>query len=137
MISDSRHETFADDMDGSLWRFEADYHGRNFYQGPAVFCEASELQEVIRATTVNLQWDQMGNSGLVVYPARRKQHMVITKESPAGMSILEGAREALVSPAVLYSLANQGKLPGARRIGKRIIIHRETFLRWLADGMGE
>ena len=50
---------------------------------------------------------------------------------------LEAAEEALVSTATLYSLANQGKLPGARRIGKRIIIHRETFLRWLADGMGE
>jgi excisionase family DNA binding protein len=63
--------------------------------------------------------------------------MVITKELSAGMSILEAAHQAHVSSATLYSLANQGKLPGARRIGKRIIIHRETFLRWLADGMGE
>jgi len=62
--------------------------------------------------------------------------MVITKQPPAGMSILEGAQEAKVSTATLYSLASQGKLPGARRIGKRIIIHRETFLRWLAEGMG-
>ena len=53
------------------------------------------------------------------------------------MSILEAASEAQVSSATLYSLANQGKLPGARRIGKRIVIHRETFLRWLANGMGE
>ena len=63
--------------------------------------------------------------------------MVTSNVEPAGMSISEGAKEALVSTATLYSLANQGKLPGARRIGKRIIIHRETFLRWLADGMGE
>ena len=63
--------------------------------------------------------------------------MVTTNERPAGMSILEAASEAQVSSATLYSLANQGKLPGARRIGKRIVIHRETFLRWLADGMGE
>lgn len=66
---------------------------------------------------------------------------MVTKEphkvATAGMSILEGAIEAHVSTATLYSLANQGKLPGARRIGKRIIIHRETFLRWLAEGMGE
>ena len=63
--------------------------------------------------------------------------MAIAKGPPAGISILEAADEARVSPATLYSLANQGKLPGARRIGKRIIIHRETFFRWLADGMGE
>ena len=63
--------------------------------------------------------------------------MVITREPPAGMSVAEAAEEAQVSTATLYSLANQGKLPGARRIGKRIILHRETFLRWLSDGMGE
>ena len=63
--------------------------------------------------------------------------MVITKEPPVGMSILEAAVEARVSTATLYSLANQGRLPGARRIGKRIIIHRETFVSWLAGGMGE
>ena len=63
--------------------------------------------------------------------------MVITHEPTAGMSILEAADQAGVSTATLYSLANQGKLPGARRIGKRIVIHRETFLRWLSEGMGE
>ena len=62
---------------------------------------------------------------------------MIAKEPPAGMSVLEAAGEAQVSPATLYSLANRGGLPGARRIGKRIIIHRETFLRWLSDAMGE
>jgi len=59
-----------------------------------------------------------------------------TEKHPIGMSIHEGAKVAMVSKATLYSLANQGKLPGARRVGKRIIIHRETFIRWLAEGMG-
>ena len=63
--------------------------------------------------------------------------MVDVLDKPVGMSIAEAATQASVSESTLYSLANQGKLPGARRIGKRIIIHRETFLRWLADGMGE
>ena len=63
--------------------------------------------------------------------------MVITKEPPVGMSIVEAAAAAQVSTATLYSLANQGRLPGARRIGKRIVIHRETFLSWLANGMGD
>ena len=62
---------------------------------------------------------------------------MVTKEPPIGMSVSEAAAQAGVSEATLYSLANQGKLPGARRLGKRIVIHRETFMRWLADGMGE
>jgi hypothetical protein len=45
-----------------------EYHGRYFYVGPAVFIEAEDLQALIRATTMPLQWDSMGKSGLVVYP---------------------------------------------------------------------
>ena len=54
-----------------------------------------------------------------------------------GMNMAEAAIEAGVSEATLYSLANQGKLPGARRIGHRIIIHRETFVDWLRTGTGK
>lgn len=52
-------------------------------------------------------------------------------ELPVAISIREAANLAGVSTATLYSLANRGELPGSRRIGKRIIIHRETFTRWL------
>jgi predicted DNA-binding transcriptional regulator AlpA len=41
-----------------------------------------------------------------------------------------------VSETVLYGLANSGQLPGARRLGKRIVIHRETFERWMQEGQG-
>ena len=63
--------------------------------------------------------------------------MVITQEPPLAMSIAEAASQAGVSAAVLYSLANQGQLPGARRLGKRIVIHRATFEAWLKAGVGE
>lgn len=62
---------------------------------------------------------------------------MVIKEPPLGMSISEAATQAGVSTATLYTLANQGKLPGARRIGKRIVLHRETFSTWLRDGMGQ
>jgi excisionase family DNA binding protein len=52
------------------------------------------------------------------------------------MSIAEAAVEAGVSEATLYALANTGNLPGARRLGKRIVIHRETFEEWLREGRG-
>ena len=57
-------------------------------------------------------------------------------EEPVGMSIAEAAIEIGVSESTLYSLANQGKLPGARRIGKRLVIHREIFHEWLRSGQG-
>ena len=50
-----------------------EYRGRSFYVGPAVNADEDEgptLQDVIRATDVTLQWDQMGRAGLVVYPCR-------------------------------------------------------------------
>ena len=62
--------------------------------------------------------------------------MTTVQEKPIGMSIQEAAAQAGVSEATLYSLANQQRLPGARRVGKRIIIHRNTFEEWLRSGQG-
>ena len=62
--------------------------------------------------------------------------MVITKDPPVAMSISEAAEQAGVSTATLYTLANKGELPGCRRIGKRLIIHRQTFAEWLKAGTG-
>lgn len=58
------------------------------------------------------------------------------QDKPVGMSITEAAIEAGVSESTLYSLANQGELPGARRIGKRIVIHPGVFEEWLREGVG-
>jgi excisionase family DNA binding protein len=63
--------------------------------------------------------------------------MLTTDKQPVAMSIAEAAEQAGVSTATLYSLANQGRLPGARRLGKRIVIHRATFEEWLTSGMGD
>ena len=63
--------------------------------------------------------------------------MVVVDKEPVGMSIAEAAAQAGVSAATLYTLANKGELPGCRRIGKRLIIHRETFSDWLKAGSGE
>jgi len=56
---------------------------------------------------------------------------------PIGMSIQEAAAEAGVSESTLYTLTNRGGLPGARRLGKRIIIHRATLEEWLRTGTGD
>jgi excisionase family DNA binding protein len=53
-----------------------------------------------------------------------------------GASIPELSAEFGVSETVLYNLANSGRLPGARRLGKRIVVHREAFERWMQEGRG-
>jgi len=54
--------------------------------------------------------------------------MVALEKTRVAMSVSEAAGEAGVSEATIYALANRGELPGARRLGKRMVIHRETFL---------
>jgi predicted DNA-binding transcriptional regulator AlpA len=53
-----------------------------------------------------------------------------------GASIPELSREFGVSETVLYNLANAGQLPGARRLGKRIVVHRPSFEAWMESGTG-
>jgi excisionase family DNA binding protein len=62
--------------------------------------------------------------------------MVTIEKAKVAMSVAEAAAEAGVSEATIYSLGNRGELPGARLLGKRIVIHRETFESWLKNGKG-
>ena len=62
--------------------------------------------------------------------------MTLGSTHAAGTSIPELAAEYQVSESTLYALANRGALPGARRLGKRIVIHRATFEEWLEAGSG-
>jgi excisionase family DNA binding protein len=45
------------------------------------------------------------------------------------ISIPELARRNSVSKAHLYRLAARGQLPGAYRMGRRVLVHLETFER--------
>lgn len=61
---------FVEDMDEAGIETEH-YHGRYFWEGPAVRTNEDgglTLQDVIRATTVGVQWDTMGRSDYIVYP---------------------------------------------------------------------
>jgi hypothetical protein len=67
MGSNERHQQFTADMELAGYEVR-DYQGRFYYSGPAVEVDRNELQDVIRATSVPLQWDSMGKTGLIVYP---------------------------------------------------------------------
>lgn len=66
MTKEQRYDRFREDCEAAGFEV-TDYEGREFYRGPAVKCERSELQDVIRATDVSVQWDSLG-MGLIVYP---------------------------------------------------------------------
>lgn len=45
------------------------YGGRFFYEGWATVAENfNDVQVIIQATSVRLQWDQLGKHGYIVYP---------------------------------------------------------------------
>ncbi len=60
-----------------------------------------------------------------------------------GASIPQLAAMYQVSEGLLYNLANEGKLPGCRRLAGgdgsrgRFVVHLETFEAYLASGMGD
>jgi hypothetical protein len=66
-----RFQKFQDDMVKAGFNVRP-YHGRFFYHGPAVETggrsgDNPELDDVIRATKVKVQWDELG-LGQIVYP---------------------------------------------------------------------
>ncbi len=68
MVNEPDHYTqFRQDMTEADFDVQ-EYGGRNYYQGPATVVDTSEYQDVVRATSVRLQTDNMGKSGIVVYP---------------------------------------------------------------------
>lgn len=83
------HEKFVQDMNEAGYETKY-YRGRFFYQGPAVKCEQDELQDIIRATRIVLQWDDLGRTGLVIYPKgerrinERSHHRTRSKDQGTG-----------------------------------------------------
>jgi hypothetical protein len=66
---DATHATFAQESAAAGLKV-THYEGRYFYSGPAVQCDDFQaLVRVIRATTVRIQWDELGKYGFVIYPA--------------------------------------------------------------------
>ena len=63
--------------------------------------------------------------------------MVRALDKPMAVSIPELARLTGLSEGLLYIKANEGQLPGCRRVGKRFLVHVETFESWLKAGNSE
>jgi predicted DNA-binding transcriptional regulator AlpA len=63
--------------------------------------------------------------------------VVQTSNRPIAVSIPELSRLTGLSEGLLYIKANGGELPGCRRIGRRFLVHLETFDNYLKSGTGD
>lgn len=52
---------------------------------------------------------------------------------PISISVKEAAALIGVTPQHLYNLAADGRLPGAYRMGRRVLVHLETFTAAMAE----
>ena len=52
---------------------------------------------------------------------------MVTKTEPATMKIDEAAQVLGIGRQTAYDLANEGKLPGAIRLGKRWVVSRKAL----------
>lgn len=52
---------------------------------------------------------------------------------PAVLTIDEAAKLMRVDRKTLYALAQRGKLPGCRKVGRVLRVSRDALLRWLGD----
>lgn len=56
-------------------------------------------------------------------------------QAPLVLTVDEAAELLRVDRKTVYSMDQRGKLPGVRRVGRAIRIHRPTLIAWLgADG---
>lgn len=55
---------------------------------------------------------------------------------PPVLVVAELANYMRVDRKTVYELIRSGVLPGVRRCGRSLRIHRDTVVRWLADGQG-
>lgn len=61
-----KHKEFVRDMEKAGLEVKH-YRGRFYYDGPSVMVE--NVDDVIRLTSVKVQWDSMGRDHIVVYPS--------------------------------------------------------------------
>jgi excisionase family DNA binding protein len=55
---------------------------------------------------------------------------------PVVLTVDEVAAIMRVDRKTIYGVIARGEMPGVRRLGRSVRLHRDTVLRWLADGQG-
>jgi excisionase family DNA binding protein len=68
--------------------------------------------------------------------ATRSQPSAPTEQLPPVLTADEVAEILRLDRKTVYAALARGEIPGARRIGRAVRLHRDTVLDWLAQGQG-
>ena len=61
---------------------------------------------------------------------------IIEPSLPLLLNVAEMAQLLRLAEWTVYELLRQDKIPGARKVGRSWRVHRDIFLKWIADGGG-
>jgi excisionase family DNA binding protein len=85
-----------------------------------------------------VEWDESVLVALVRAEVRRVLEEAWPAAQTGGETIDVRELTALLglNRKTVYGLIARGEIPGVRRLGRRIVVHRETVVRWLRNGQG-
>ena len=61
----------------------------------------------------------------------------VRDDAPATITVEAAARRLGIGRQLAYSLAREGKLPGARRLGRRLVVSTALLDAFLTDGRAD
>jgi len=74
--------------------------------------------------------------GRLLAPSNSAMASPPTLELPPILTPPELAKLLRLRPRSVYDAIRRREIPGVQRIGRKVRIHRDTIIRWLADGQG-
>ena len=60
----------------------------------------------------------------------------VVGELPVVLTAAELARLLRIRRRSVYGAIRRREIPGVQKLGRKVLIHRDTVLKWLADGQG-
>ena len=103
-----------------------------------VGCSSAETFGRITPNGKAVQWDESTLIALIREEVRRVMGEASRGGGPGGetMDVRELTALLGLNRKTVYSLIACGEIPGVRRLGRRIVVHRATVIRWLGNGQG-
>ena len=85
-----------------------------------------------------MHWDESALRELVRAEVRRVMQEAGPGATPERemMDVRELTELLGLNRKTVYGLIASGEIPGVRRLGRRIVVHRATVIRWLGNGQG-
>lgn len=66
-----------------------------------------------------------------------REPVPVSSAAPPILTVEELAALLRLDHKTVYAMVNRGEIPGVRRFGRTLRIHRDTVLQWMANGQGQ